>query len=925
MGTTVAYACESPEEGLVEGDLERTCMGAFNWSGLEPVCGGCPIPISDRNYTTLVRDQSFVYTYPVGHTVTYECANSRLVHVAGDLTRTCLTDLTWSGLQPRCGGCPFPPHGNQSIHDLIDNGDPFAVGDTVSYQCLPGLLSTNGDTIRTCLADRTWSGTPLSCSGCSPPANDAQSLSLYEPVKEEYQLSEIISYSCIGSYVPIQGEITRTCGSNLEWTGNGSLLCAGCPPPENGTLATYSALNVTHYEIGYVVEYMCLDGFVWVEGVLNFTCMPSLNWNSTAPTCKGCDAPENGALAKPFDLGSVFRVGETVRYSCTDGFFFFSGDMNRTCLDSLTWSGVAPECRGCTLPEIGYLSNYSLSEGPYYPLGQVVKYTCQEGFLAKNGSRNRTCIMGSDFVGPNCSCTNMSNDNENEFCPIVSTNQTIHCAERAVWSETPLQCGGCKPPFNKRRTVIMPQKNTYRIGESVNYTCKAGFQHTLGDLTRYCQESLTWSGRTPTCAGCSAPDDADTRATYSPALEPMHMYSVNETITYSCDQNFVKVNGSDMRTCQFDLTWSGYPMRCGGCGLPELGANSTHSFAHYNVTSVFEIGTVVTYECLKGHGKIGGDWNRTCLWTLDWSGDPLVCSESTTGPSTDVTFTSTSSASVSLCDEPPIIPHTKGTLVDSDIGTAPTDRVAIFRCDVGFWFQENRTYERHVMCSHWHTVSPCTAVQCPPPPESGSAILLRQTQDQYEFNSTVEYRCPNGTYLPDGRRSRFSRCTQRGVWSAFPPTCTESTTGPSTDVTFTSTSSASVSLCDEPPIIPHTKGTLVDSDIGTAPTDRVAIFRCDVGYWFQENRTFERHVMCSHWHTVSPCTAVQCPPPPQSGSVILLRHTQEQYVFNSTVEYRCPNGTYLPDGRRSRFSRCTQRGVWSAFPPTCTGLYRSPT
>uniref|UniRef100_A0A8C6YAA3 CUB and Sushi multiple domains 3 n=1 Tax=Naja naja TaxID=35670 RepID=A0A8C6YAA3_NAJNA len=167
-GFSISYVCSPGYELSFPAVL--TCVGNGTWSGEVPqclpkFCGDPGIPAQGKR-----EGKSFIYQSEVS----FSC-NLPFVLV-GSSTRICQADGTWSGSSPRCieptrTACEnpgVPRHGSQN------NTFGYQVGNIVQFHCRKGYL-LQGSTTRTCLPDLTWSGIQPECiaHSCKQPESPA--------------------------------------------------------------------------------------------------------------------------------------------------------------------------------------------------------------------------------------------------------------------------------------------------------------------------------------------------------------------------------------------------------------------------------------------------------------------------------------------------------------------------------------------------------------------------------------------------------------------------------------------------------------------------------------------------------------------------------------------------------------------------------
>ncbi|XP_040499110.1 CUB and sushi domain-containing protein 1 [Ursus maritimus] len=154
----VFFQCKSPF--ILVGSSRRTCQADGTWSGTQPTCidpahNTCPDP-----GTPHFGIQNSSRGYEVGSTVFFRCRKG--YHIQGSTTRTCLANLTWSGIQTECipHACRQP---ETPAHADVRAIDLPTFGYTLVYTCHPGFFLAAGSEHRTCKADMKWTGKSPVC------------------------------------------------------------------------------------------------------------------------------------------------------------------------------------------------------------------------------------------------------------------------------------------------------------------------------------------------------------------------------------------------------------------------------------------------------------------------------------------------------------------------------------------------------------------------------------------------------------------------------------------------------------------------------------------------------------------------------------------------------------------------------------------
>uniref|UniRef100_A0A8C1ZS09 CUB and Sushi multiple domains 1 n=1 Tax=Cyprinus carpio TaxID=7962 RepID=A0A8C1ZS09_CYPCA len=148
----VSFYCRPPF--LMVGSSRRVCEADGSWSGIQPSC------IGQLCFFGFRVSISIMLFFQVGSKIFFRCRKN--YHILGSTTRTCLENLTWSGMQPECvaHACRQP---ETPSHVGVKAIDLPTLGYTLMYTCQDGFYLSGGSEHRTCKADGRWSGKPPVC------------------------------------------------------------------------------------------------------------------------------------------------------------------------------------------------------------------------------------------------------------------------------------------------------------------------------------------------------------------------------------------------------------------------------------------------------------------------------------------------------------------------------------------------------------------------------------------------------------------------------------------------------------------------------------------------------------------------------------------------------------------------------------------
>ncbi|XP_073446315.1 CUB and sushi domain-containing protein 3 isoform X7 [Dendrobates tinctorius] len=226
-GFSISYACLPGYELSFPAVL--TCVGNGTWSGEVPqclpkFCGDPGIPANGKR-----EGKSFIFQSEVS----FIC-NPSFILVGSD-TRVCLADGTWSGSPPRCIEPTLTSCGNPGTprHGFQNNTYGYQVGRVVQFSCKKGYL-LHGSTTRSCLPDLTWSGMPTECipHSCKQPESPLHSNVVGIDLPS---LGYTLIYTCQPGYLLSGGTEHRICQPDNTWSGKVPVCTAGSKPFENKT------------------------------------------------------------------------------------------------------------------------------------------------------------------------------------------------------------------------------------------------------------------------------------------------------------------------------------------------------------------------------------------------------------------------------------------------------------------------------------------------------------------------------------------------------------------------------------------------------------------------------------------------------------------------------------------------------------------
>jgi CUB/sushi domain-containing protein len=328
-GSTATYGCK-PGFGP-SGSSTRTCQADGTWSGTAPTCvvSDCPSLPGPAGGAVSAP------TLTVGSTATYTCQTGH--EMQGAPTRTCQAGGTWSGTAPTCAPVDcgeLPPLGNGTV-----TATTTTYGSTAIYACTALGHQLSGSGTRTCQANKTWSGSAPICVpvDCGAPAALPNG-TVTAPVTT---YGSTATYGCTTTGYELSGSDTRTCLADKTWSGTRpDCVLVDCGGPDRITDGTFSATATTY---GGTATYSCTTPGYVLSGNVTRTCQANKTWSGTAPscvlvTCPALTAPANGTVDVPSRT-----YGATASFTCNPS-FVMSGYGSATCQADGTWSHPKPTC-----------------------------------------------------------------------------------------------------------------------------------------------------------------------------------------------------------------------------------------------------------------------------------------------------------------------------------------------------------------------------------------------------------------------------------------------------------------------------------------------------------------------------------------------------------------------------------------------------
>ncbi|XP_022110410.1 deleted in malignant brain tumors 1 protein-like [Acanthaster planci] len=185
--------------------------------------------------------------------------------------------------------------------------------------------------------------------------------------------------------------------------------------------------------------------------------------------------------------------------------------------------------------------------------------------------------------------------------------------------------GGCvvSSDLSDGLVILSEPLDVYPPGFVLEFDCLPGYQLS-GSAVRICQSNFTWSGQPIECleevVGCMLTPDPKGVLIVTPLQVA---YSPGVTVAFDCPDRY-RLNGSRMRICKSDLTWSGEQTGCLPAGCDITPVPSDELVLVSGQKTAYLPGDWLKYDCLDGY-QLRGSSERVCRSDFTWSGRSAEC------------------------------------------------------------------------------------------------------------------------------------------------------------------------------------------------------------------------------------------------------------------------------------------------------------
>ncbi|XP_030837511.1 sushi, von Willebrand factor type A, EGF and pentraxin domain-containing protein 1 isoform X2 [Strongylocentrotus purpuratus] len=434
---------------------------------------------------------------------------------------------------------------------------------------------------------------------------------------------------CIPGYWSVTEEYDVLCMPDGEWEMDMDTFCTVVECPVVNVTANASVVSCADPPIqNSTCVHECQFGYKWSSGNDHLTCEKDGTWSGstlycTVVTCPPLENSDNGMYHPLNCTTSGGQYDDQCVLFCQDGYRHV-GTFIRTCGLDGHWSDeeISSSCIDTDPPSFGNTCPENQNVTADHGMAYVVLNVPDP--IAEDNSGEPVTYLRS------AASPYQLEDGENVITVVAldEANNTATC--NFTVNVTVKYCSYLSVPLNGD----IAGNCSYHYGSVCHFTCNYGYR-LIGSNTRTCDmggsdgSQPTWVGQKAVCERIECPHPVVPSKVVKSGCEAP--YTPDEQCTYMCDPGYFRVNGSDLRTCQVNGSWSGENFYCESrkCdpippfehGLIEPSSCKTIGGTVHNIC---------TLSCTEGY-RYQGQREHTCQEIGGWSNydDSHICEDVT--------------------------------------------------------------------------------------------------------------------------------------------------------------------------------------------------------------------------------------------------------------------------------------------------------
>ncbi|KAH3726549.1 hypothetical protein DPMN_052416 [Dreissena polymorpha] len=538
--------------------LARLCARHATWGHANCIskdCGSTPVILNGAYKLLSTSNTTYASLANVTCDVGYESNVSQIM---------CQANATWATakcIPNDCGAVPAVLNGRYTLLNTTNT----TYGSLANVTCDAGYESNVSQVM--CQANATWGHAnciPKDCGSTPVILNGAYKL--LNTTNTTY--ASLANVTCDVGYESNVSQIM--CQANATWATAKCIPndCGAIPAVLNGR---YTLLNTTNTTYGSLANVTCDAGYE--SNVSQVICQANATWGHANCIPKDCGSTPvilNGAY-KLLNTTNT-KYASLANVTCDVG--YESNVSQIMCQANATWATAKCIPNDCGAVPAVLNGRYTLLNTTNTTYGSLANVTCDAGY--ESNVSQVMCQANATWRHAHCvpkDCDRLENPqhgdirnpmNTSTYGTIVTftctngytlTGSSVRrCAvtgQSVAWNGTITTCviKDCGPLSKPDNGDVVLNAGT-KFEAVANYSCNEGFK-LVGDTSRICKNTGTWSGVQPTCAKNGSQIVVCTANTDSRGMDWVEVLA-GEMRTQSCEAGFT---GNVTRKCLEDGKW----------------------------------------------------------------------------------------------------------------------------------------------------------------------------------------------------------------------------------------------------------------------------------------------------------------------------------------------------------------------------------